>query len=139
MPKLLEPNSEFSWKFIDVLYSRVILTKPGKVAVILITIAAMSVGIVGSLQLEQWFDTTWLLPKGSYMSQYLDIKNQKFPFEGYEAFVLMGDDIDYASEFPKIISLTERLKNASYMKNIEAWPIDFAKFVSTYYNTGYLL
>jgi len=138
MPKLLEPSSDFSWKFIDVLYSRVILTKLGKVVVILITIAAMSVGVVGSLQLQQWFDLMWLLPKESYLSQYLDIKNQKFPSEGYEAFVLMGDDIDYASEFPKIISLTERLKNASYVQNIESWPIDFAKFVSIYYDTGYL-
>ncbi|CAL1684179.1 unnamed protein product [Lasius platythorax] len=104
-PKLLDPSNAFSWKFIHALYSRIILTMPGL-----------------------------LVPKGSYFDQYIITSNQKFD-QGFEAFVLMGDDIDYSSEFSKITSLTERLKNASFIQNIEPWPINFAKFVSTYYDT----
>lgn len=102
-----------------------------------ITIALMSVGVVGSVRLEQWFDPQWLLPKDSYLSQYITVSSHGFPHDGFPAFVVMGDDIDYVSEFSKIISITERLSNASYVQNIEPWPIDFATFVSTYFETGY--
>lgn len=135
-PKSSDPSSALSWRFIDALYSRAILTTPGKIVVILVTIVAMSVGITGSLRLEQWFDPLWLLPKESYLNQYVTILKQMFPDRGFEAFVLMGDNIDYTSEFPKIVSLTERLENASFIQQIEPWPIDFTKFVSTYYAIG---
>ncbi|EFN85001.1 Niemann-Pick C1 protein [Harpegnathos saltator] len=134
-PKLLDPSDTPSWKFINALYSRVIFTTPGKVIIVLITIATASISVVGSLQLKQWFDPIWLLPKDSYLTQYVAVHKQKFPDQGIEAFVVMGDDIDYPFELPKIISLTERLENASFIQAVESWPNDFAKFVSTYFNT----
>jgi len=137
-PKSSDVSSTISWKFINFFYSRIVLTTPGKIIVVLITLATMSISIVGSLRLQQWFDPKWLLPKESYLYQYIAIRNQAFPHQGFEAFVLMGDDIDYSSEFSKIISLTERLQNASFIQNIESWPIEFTKFVSMYYSTGYL-
>lgn len=138
-PELPDPSNAFSWKFINALYSHIIFITSGKVIIVLITIAMMCVGIVGSLQLKQWFDPVWLLPYDSYLSQYITVAKQEFPGHGSESFVIMGDDIDYSSELPKIISLTERLENASFVKVIYPWPTDFAGFVSTYYNTGYLL
>lgn len=138
-PKLLDPSNAFSWRFINALYSRVIFTTPGKVIIVLITIVAMSLGVIGSLQLKQWFDPIWLLPKESYLSQYGAVVLQEFPGRGYDAFVLMGDDIDYPAELPKIIFSTENLKNASFIQAVDPWPIEFAKFVSTYYDTGYWL
>lgn len=135
--KSFDVSDTVSWKFINFLYSRIVLTTPGKIIIVLITLVLMSIGIVGSLQLKQWFDPTWLLPKGSYLEQYLEVHTRTFPNLGFEAFVIMGDDIDYPSEFSKIISMTERLQNASFIKNIEPWPIDFTKFVSTYFATGY--
>lgn len=137
--KLSDSSSAISWKFINFFYSNIILTTPGKIIIILVTLVTMSVSIMGSLRLQQWFDPIWLLPKDSYVYQYETVHNQVFPNEGYDAFVIMGDDINYSSEFPKIIDMTERLQNASFIQRIEPWPIDFAKFVSTYYATGYLL
>jgi len=137
-PKLLEMSSAISWKFINFLYSRIILTTSGKIVVILITLVTMSISIMGSLRLQQWFDPIWMLSKDSYLYHYIDIHSQTFSDQGYEAFVIMGDDIDYSSEFPKIISLTERLQNASFIRSLESWPTNFAKFVSTYYSKGYL-
>lgn len=138
-PKSLDPSSTISWKFINFLYSKIILTTPGKIIVVLITFVTMSISIMGTLRLQQWFDPMWLIPKESHLSEYLTVQTQTFPNYGYEAFVVMGDDIDYASEFSKIIYLTEHFQNTSFIQNIEPWPIDFAKFVWTYYDTGYLL
>jgi len=138
-PKLSDPSNAFSWKLIHVLYYRAILTMPGKIIIIIITLIMMSISIVGTIHLKQGFDPALLVPKGSYLDQFTIINNQKYSDQGYEAFVLMGDNIDYSSEFSKIISLTERLENASFIQNIEPWPINFAKFVSTFYNIGYLL
>lgn len=115
------------------------MTTPGKIFVILISLVTLSISIVGILQLQQWFDPTWLISKESYLYKFIMVYHQAFPNAGYEGFVLMGDDIDYSSDFPKIISLTERLQNTSYIKNIESWPIYFTEFVSTYHDTGYLL
>ncbi|XP_012536328.1 NPC intracellular cholesterol transporter 1 isoform X2 [Monomorium pharaonis] len=134
-PKVSDASDEISWKFINFLYSRIVLTTPGKIIIILITLITISTSIVGLLQLKQWFDPKWLLPEESYLSQFLKIETQVFPNLGFEAFVLMGDDIDYSSEFSKIIYLTERFQNASFTQKIEPWPINFAKFVSTYYAT----
>lgn len=138
-PKLFDPSKAFSWKCIHALYSRAILTMPGKIIIIIITFAMMLISIGGTLKLKQGFDRALLVPKGSYWDQYTIINSKKFSEQGVEAFILMGDDIDYPSEFSKIISLTERMKNESFVQNIEPWPINFAKFVSTYYDTGYLL
>lgn len=138
IPKPSDPSKALSWKFINALYSRVILTAPGKIVVIIITLVAMSIGIAGSLRLEQWFDPIWLLPKGSYLKQYLTINKEMFPRQGFEAFVLMGDNVNYTSEFSKIMSLTERLENTSFIQSVDPWPTDFGDFVSTYFNTGYL-
>lgn len=96
----------------------------------------MSVGIVGSLRLEQWNDPSWLLPKDSYLIEFITVNNQEFSDRGFDAFILIGDDIDYSSVFSKIITLTERFKNESFVGNIDPWPIDFATFVSTFYNIG---
>ncbi|XP_011688290.1 PREDICTED: Niemann-Pick C1 protein-like isoform X2 [Wasmannia auropunctata] len=134
-PKSLDVSSAFSWKLINFLYSRIILTTPGKIIIVLITLVTMSTSIVGLLQLQQWFDPKWLLPKDSYLYQYITVRNEGFSNQGFEAFVVMGDDIDYSSEFSKIISMTERLQNASFILSLEPWPIDFAKFVSMYYAT----
>ncbi|XP_011688295.1 PREDICTED: uncharacterized protein LOC105450242 [Wasmannia auropunctata] len=133
--KSSDVSSTFSWKLINFLYSRILLTTPGKIIIVLITLLMMSTSIVGLLQLQQWFDPKWLLPKDSYLYQYTAVRDEAFPNQGYEAFVIMGDDIDYSFEFSKIISMTERLQNASFVQSLEPWPIDFAKFVSMYYAT----
>lgn len=137
-PKLSDPSNAFSWKLIHTLYYRVILTMPGKIIIIMITLITISISIAGMLQLERGFDPALLVPKGSYLDQFTAINNQKYSDHGVEAIVLMGDNIDYSSEFSKIISLSERLENASFIQNVDPWPINFAKFVSTFYNIGYL-
>ncbi|XP_015599498.1 NPC1-like intracellular cholesterol transporter 1 isoform X2 [Cephus cinctus] len=130
--KTVDSKNRVSWKLIDLLYSKIILTIPGKIIILLITISIASVGILGSNQLEQWFDSKWFLPKESYLSSYIQVHSEHYPQRGDEAAVYMGE-LDYHREFQKILSLTEKLMNDTNVQIIEPWPTDFAEFVTTYY------
>ncbi|XP_076629861.1 patched domain-containing protein 3 [Colletes latitarsis] len=131
--KFVRPEEEFSSKLINKLYSNVVLTKPGKLIIVLITIATASAGIVGILQLQQWFDPRWFIPNSSYLSKYISIKHLEYPDRGYEAIILMGN-FNYTAEFPKLIYLTESFANLSTVEKLDSWPKDFAEFVSQYYH-----
>ncbi|XP_034172296.1 patched domain-containing protein 3 isoform X1 [Osmia lignaria lignaria] len=131
-PKFVSPQEELSSKIITKLYSNVILTKPGKIMTILITIIAASAGVKGLLQLQQWFDPGWFIPDHSYLSKYIGMLRLEYPDRGYDAMILMGD-FNYTAEFPKIISLAETFSDLSTVESIRSWPNDFAKFVMEFF------
>ncbi|XP_043686569.1 NPC1-like intracellular cholesterol transporter 1 isoform X1 [Vespula pensylvanica] len=130
--KIVDPNKALSTKLIDRLYSKVVLTLPGKFIIILITIITASAGSVGSYRLEQWFDPIWFLPKGTHLNDYIAARHQYFSQKGHSAYVFIGN-IDYPSEFSKIMTLTSNLKNLSSVEKIESWPDHFANFVKKFY------
>ncbi|XP_043499813.1 patched domain-containing protein 3-like [Polistes fuscatus] len=130
--KIVDPNETFSTKLIERLYSKIVLTVPGKLTILLITIIAASVGAVGSYQLEQWFDPIWFLPKGTHLSDYIVARNQYFSQRGHSAYVFIGD-INYPSEFSKIMTLASNLKNLSSVEKVDSWPEEFANFVQKFY------
>lgn len=133
--KIVDPNDALSTKLIDRLYSSIVLTLPGKLTVLSITVIAASVGAVGSYRLEQWFDPIWFLPKGTHLNDYIAARNQYFSQRGHGAYVFIGN-IDYPSEFSKITTLTSNLRNLSSVEKIESWPDNFASFVKKFYQTG---
>lgn len=134
-PKNLDAKPSISWRIIDRLYSKVVLTIPGKIGVLAITIIFSTFGGIGSSRLEQWFDPVWFLPKDSYLSEYLIVKEHEFPKLGHDATVFMHE-IDFAREFSKILNLSESLKSASFVENVKDWPEDFVDFVDTNFNIG---
>lgn len=134
-PSNLESKPSISWRIIDRLYSKVILTLPGKISVVAITIIFATFGAVGSSRLEQWFDPVWFLPKDSYLSEYLIVKQNEFPKLGHEATVFMHE-IDFVREFPKILNLSKTLKNATFVENVKDWPEDFLYFIGTNFDLG---
>nr|XP_003706373.1 PREDICTED: Niemann-Pick C1 protein-like [Megachile rotundata]XP_012147953.1 PREDICTED: Niemann-Pick C1 protein-like [Megachile rotundata] len=131
-PKFVSPQEELPSRLITYLYSNVILTKPGKILIVLITVIIASVGIKGILQLQQWFDPRWFIPDHSYLSKYINMMRLEYPERGYEAIILMGD-FNYTSEFPKIISLAETFANLSTVESLKSWPHDFTKFVLQFF------
>lgn len=133
--KIVDPNKALSTKLIDRLYSKIVLTLPGKFIIILITIITASAGSVGSYRLEQWFDPIWFLPKGTHLNDYIAARHQYFSQKGHSAYVFIGN-IDYPSEFSKIMTLTSNLKNLSSVEKIESWPDHFANFVKKFYQAG---
>lgn len=121
-----------SWNFIDRVYSKVILTRAGKIIVLLITIVLASFGGLGAYQLEQWFDPMWFLPEGSHLSDYIQVHSKEFPERGQSAFFFISE-VDVPENFPKLIHLVEDLRNLTYIANVKSWPHDFAEFVDIYY------
>ncbi|KOC67294.1 Patched domain-containing protein 3 [Habropoda laboriosa] len=130
--KFISPQEELPAKLITKLYSNVVLTMPGKILIVLITIVTASAGIVGLLQLQQWFDPAWFIPSHSYLSKYINVRRDEYPEHGYEAMILMGD-FNYTAEFPKLLNLVDRFTNLSTIQSIHPWPQDFTKFVWDYY------
>ncbi|CAK9806362.1 Patched domain-containing protein 3 [Anthophora quadrimaculata] len=130
--KFTSPQEELPAKLITKLYSNVILTIPGKILIILITIVTASAGIVGLLQLQQWFDPAWFIPSHSYLSKYINVRRSEYPEDGYEAMILIGD-LNYTAEFPKLLNLVERFTNLSTIQSIHPWPQAYTNFVWDYF------
>ncbi|XP_046483192.1 patched domain-containing protein 3 [Neodiprion pinetum] len=120
-------EDRISWRVTGFLYSRGILTRWGKPAVLVITAGIAAFGIYGSTRLEQHFDPEWFLPEGTYLAEYLDQFKQHYPEQGHEGFIFMGE-LDYVSNFPKILQLCETLKSLDILQNIDQWPVKFARF-----------
>ncbi|XP_043281988.1 NPC intracellular cholesterol transporter 1-like [Venturia canescens] len=129
----LKPSKSISWRFIDFLYSKIILTVPGKIVVILVTIGVASFGILGCCQLEQWFDPEWFIPTDTYLSDFIKVKNEQYPGRGHPGSVFIGD-IKYHEEFPRIMALTESLKNLTTIDHVDAWPHEFADFMRIHFD-----
>ncbi|XP_057324221.1 NPC1-like intracellular cholesterol transporter 1 [Microplitis mediator] len=129
----VDPSKTISWRIFNWLYSKIVLTLSGKIFIILITASVTVIGGIGAYNLEQWFDPNWFLPKESYLSNYININDKQFPNRGNPAAIYIAD-IDYLNEFPKLITVTERLINMTTIINsVESWPHDFADFVTLHY------
>ena len=131
----LVSKRSISQNFIDRMYSQVFLTPLGKIFILSLTITAAIFGGLGSYQLEQWFDPLWFLPRGTYLSDYVEMQAKEFPDRGQPAHVFFSE-IDIPVNFIKIINLVENLKNLSYIESVKSWPHDFAEFVDIYYAEG---
>lgn len=117
----------------DFIYSKVILTVPAKVFVVLLTLILAGFGAYGSYYLEQWFDPVWFLPKDSYLSNYLITSQKEYPYHGHPANIFIGGDVNYTTEFNKIVHLTQKLEKLKTVESIQSWPLDFIEFVQNNY------
>lgn len=128
-------RQNISWRLIDAFYTKVVLTIPGKIVILAVTIAFATFGGLGSSQLEQWFDPVWFLPKESYLSQFLVVKEQEFPKIGDEATAFISE-IDFVQEFPKILNLSRALQSAAFVEHVKNWPVDYVNFLDANYDVG---
>lgn len=64
---------------------------------VLTTLGFLSVGIYGSLHIEVGFDALDLLPRDSYVANFLDIIQMEYPEQGYPASIVI-DKIAYTVE-----------------------------------------
>lgn len=55
--------------------------------------------------------------------------------EGFEAVVFIGN-LNYSTEFKKIIKLEETLQHQNVISNIDSWIIPFCQYVKINFNTG---
>ncbi|XP_063995288.1 NPC intracellular cholesterol transporter 1-like [Diachasmimorpha longicaudata] len=131
-PSISDSRERRVSRIIDYIYSKLVLTLPGKLVVLGITLAIASVATIGALQLQQWFDMNWFLPEGSYLHKYIAVRTAQFPNKGYPSMVILGD-LDYHSELTRILDFTNTLGNLSTIDHVDSWPHHFADFLEIYY------
>ena len=63
--------------------SEVLVSKTAKAIVILTTLVILGGGIYGAVKLDTYFDPNTFLDKGTYLRNYLELKEVHFPEDGY--------------------------------------------------------
>lgn len=100
------------------IYTNYIMTKPGKIIVLMTTVAVTAYSFTGLLRLEQKFDPNWFIPQRTYLSKYLGVKKDLFPDQGYEAAILMGQ-LNYTHELNHIANMVEKISYRSDIGRIQ--------------------
>lgn len=122
-------------RFITFLYSKVVLTKPGKVFVILAAIALSGFSAEKVFHIKQKFDPIWFIPSSTQYFQYVMTHRHFYPDRGFEAAVYLGP-MNYTVELPKIIRAAELIKNqTSILSNVQAWTEPFQEYVQDSFDT----
>lgn len=115
-------------------YTNFILTKPGKIIVLMTTIAVTGFSLVGLFRLEQKFDPNWFIPERTYLSKFITVKQDLYPDQGYEAMVLMGR-LNYTQELVHIADMVDAIENRTdLVHEINAWIIPFREFIYTHHD-----
>lgn len=126
-PKVLE-------RILGAIYTKGIMSKPGKIIVLMSTICMTGMSIRGLMNLEQRFDPNWFIPSHTYLNKFTLEKRRLYPDQGYEAMILMGR-LDYLNEFDKIRLMLQDVENrTSLVHEINNWIMPFHDFVQTYHN-----
>ncbi|XP_055549152.1 patched domain-containing protein 3-like [Wyeomyia smithii] len=122
------------YRFIDAVYSKIILTKVGKTLIIVAVITMTGLNIQSLLKLRQKFDPNWFIPEDTYFSKFITKNKEQYPNSGFEASLLFGD-YNYTAHMKDLIQLTKELENRTDILNsVSSWAVPFQDFVYTYYD-----
>ncbi|XP_066939871.1 patched domain-containing protein 3-like isoform X1 [Macrobrachium rosenbergii] len=111
---------DFCQSFFENIYSRIILLKPVKVLVLLLTAALFGVCAWGVSGLRQEFNPIWFIPQSSYLFQFLDRIYTYYPSAGERGTVYLGA-LDYPREVYKVGQLTEAMLEDEYISHVDSW------------------
>ncbi|XP_045592729.1 patched domain-containing protein 3 isoform X2 [Procambarus clarkii] len=118
------PNScsqrDLCQTFFDKMYSRVLLMKPIKVAVLAVTAVMFGASVWGVTNLRQEFNPVWFIPQSSYLFQFLSRILTYYPQAGERGAVYLGA-LNYSQEFQKIGQLTAAMKENEYISAVDSW------------------
>ncbi|XP_058455375.1 NPC intracellular cholesterol transporter 1-like [Malaya genurostris] len=121
-------------RFVNAVYSKGILTKPGKTFVILTAIVMTGLNIQSLLNLRQKFDPNWFIPEDTYFNQFLVKSREQYPNMGFEAMLLFGD-YNYTAHLKDLLQITSELENRTdILHSVNSWVVPFQDFVHTYYD-----
>lgn len=108
----------------------VMLSLPGKVVVISITLALFGVNLYGTTQLEQYFDQNWVLPPDSMTYKYTLANSEYFPVHGVPVEIYTGK-FDYFKEQDKLHKLCEvAVSDKEYIvsSSVNSWYKEFIEW-----------
>lgn len=108
-------------RIVSYVYKNWIMTKAGKIIVLMTSLAVTAYSFTGLLQLEQKFDPNWFIPERTYLSKYTTVKKELFPDQGYEVAILMGR-LNYTAELNHIATMVETIENRTdLVHEISSW------------------
>lgn len=124
---------DLSGRIFHTIYSKIILTWPGKLLVVLLTAVCLGFSIESIFRLEQRFDPAWFIPRDTFLSDFVVEKTKYFPSSGFDAGIFVGA-VNYTYEFPKLNDMVEQLENSSdIVTDVHGWIKPFRDFVKVYY------
>ncbi|XP_062553950.1 patched domain-containing protein 3-like [Armigeres subalbatus] len=122
-------------RFIDFVYSKIILTPVGKILVIVAVISMTGLNIESLMKLRQKFDPNWFIPEETYYSKFIVKSREQYPNNGYEAMLLFGN-YNYTAELKELLKITHELeKRTDILHSVDSWVEQFQDFVHTNYDT----
>uniref|UniRef100_A0A1B0D602 SSD domain-containing protein n=1 Tax=Phlebotomus papatasi TaxID=29031 RepID=A0A1B0D602_PHLPP len=118
---------------IKAIYSRFILTKPGKIVVLMTVIGITGLSAESLMRLEQKFDPMWFVPSETHLGKFIPQRNKLFPTMGFDGGIFIGQ-VNYTADFGNIFEMSNRVKNESdILYNVNSWVDHFYDFVRIYY------
>ncbi|XP_072390401.1 patched domain-containing protein 3-like [Diabrotica undecimpunctata] len=128
-----EPNQCSQKNFTSIIfnkfYSNVILTTPGKIAVIVISIICAGFSIESCMKLDKKFNPEWFIPEGTHLGNFFSARNTYFPLVGFDAGLYMGS-VNYSHELTNIKRAVDKLNEISNVtENVVSWVDPFRDFV----------
>ncbi|KAF2362202.1 Protein patched/dispatched, partial [Trinorchestia longiramus] len=118
---------DYCQTFFDKIFSRMILSKLGKVTVLLVTAALTATAGWGISNLRQEFNPIWFIPQSSYLFSFLSKTEIYFPQAGTRGSVFLGA-LDYPAELPKIYSLTMDMQKDADISSVDSWYLELANY-----------
>ncbi|KXJ79597.1 hypothetical protein RP20_CCG000345 [Aedes albopictus] len=121
-------------RFINFVYSKIILTSVGKTLIILAVICMTGLNIQSLMKLRQKFDPNWFIPEETYFSKFIVKNREQYPNNGYEAMLLFGN-YNYTAELQELLRITHELENRTdILHSVDSWLEPFQDFVHTHYD-----
>lgn len=120
--------------YIEFFYSKIALTTPGKIVIILILLTITGVAIDGFLHLTKKNDPNWVLPSDSYLVKFCEIQKKYYPDVGNDAYVYTGK-LNYTKSMPNLIKLAHTYENQTdILHSFNAWVLPFQEFIKINYD-----
>lgn len=128
-PKIME-------KLIRFIYSKFVLTRFGKVLIVLAALAISGFSVHRVIKIEQKFDPNWFIPTHSTLHEYNVALDKHYPGRRGAHAGLFFIDINYEQNFPKILNLISELRRLTHVLNIRGtpWFESFNDFANENYN-----
>lgn len=121
-------------RFIEFIYSNIILTNIGKTLIIFAVICMTGLNIQSLMKLRQKFDPNWFIPEETYYNQFIVKNREHYPNNGYEAMLLFGN-YNYTAELKELLTITHKLENRTdILHSVDSWLEPFQDFVYSNYD-----
>ncbi|KAG5683724.1 hypothetical protein PVAND_012989 [Polypedilum vanderplanki] len=117
------------WRFLHFFYGKIILTKLGKILVLLTVVGLTGFSIDRILLIKQKFDPIWFIPTKSYFYEFWSEYRKFYPERGYEAGIYIGN-LNYSANLQEIIMMAREVESRNdIVSRIQSWPNAFHNYM----------